>query len=74
MAANGTGSLLFTDDVTAYRSRMNSEVYRALLSAQIEPNTAQLIGHCFTVKMDNGPNILRNQHEFVKVKKFNNLQ
>ena len=53
MAANGTESLVFIDDVTADRSsRMNSEVYRALLSAQIQPNVAKLIRGCFTVKMD----------------------
>ena len=32
MAANGPGSLVFIDDATAGRSRMNSDVYRALLS------------------------------------------
>ena len=54
MAANGTESLVFIDDVTADRSsRMNSEVYRALLSAQIQPNVAKLIRGCFTVQMDN---------------------
>ncbi len=39
MAANGTGSLVFIDDVTADRySRMNSEVFKAILSAHIQPN------------------------------------
>ncbi len=34
MAANGTGSLLFIDDVTADRSsKMNSEVFKAVISA-----------------------------------------
>ncbi len=34
MAASGTGSLVFIDDVTADKSsRMNSEVFRAILSA-----------------------------------------
>ena len=41
-AANGTGSLVFTDDVTADRSsRMNSEVYRVMLYAQIKPDAAK---------------------------------
>ena len=45
MAANGTGSLVFIDDVTADRSsRMNSEVYRATLPAQIQSNATKLIG------------------------------
>ena len=39
MAACGTGSLVIIDDVTAGRNnRMNSEVYRALLSTQILPD------------------------------------
>ena len=54
MAANGTGSLVFNDDVTVdRRGRMNSEVCRAVLSAQIQSNAAKLIGWCFTAKMDN---------------------
>ena len=36
MAASGTGSLVFIDDITADKSnRMNSEVFRAILSAHI---------------------------------------
>ncbi len=45
MAASGTGSLVFIDDVTADKSsRMNSEVFRAILSAHIQPNASELIG------------------------------
>ncbi len=56
MAASGTGSLVFIDDVTADKSsRMNSEVFRAILSAHIQPNASELIGRRFTVQMDNGP-------------------
>ena len=56
MAANGTGSLVFIDDVTADKSsRMNSEVFRAILSAHIQPNVSELIGRHFTVQMDNDP-------------------
>ena len=41
-AANGTGSLVFIDDMTAGRSSgMNSEVHRGLLSAQIQPKKLQ---------------------------------
>ena len=44
MAANGTGSLVFIDDVTADRNRrMNAEVHRPILSAQIQSNAAKLI-------------------------------
>ena len=54
---NGTGSLVFIDDVTdADRSsRMNPDVYRSLLSAQIQPNAAKLRGRCFTAQMDDDP-------------------
>ncbi|MCJ8732436.1 hypothetical protein PDJAM_G00211380 [Pangasius djambal] len=51
MAASGTGSLVFIDDVTADRSsKMNSEVYRATHSAHIQPNATKLIGRRFTVQ------------------------
>ena len=41
MAANETGSVMFIDTVAADRSsRMNSQVYRAILSAHIQPNAA----------------------------------
>lgn len=39
MAAKGTGSVVFIDDVTAHnRISMNSQVYRAILCAHIEPD------------------------------------
>ena len=55
-AANGPGSLVFTDDVNNGRSsRMNPEVNRSELSDQIQPNAAELTGRSFTVQMDNDP-------------------
>ena len=43
---------MFVEDVTADRCiRMDSEVYRAILSAHIQPIT--LLGRCFAVEMDN---------------------
>lgn len=49
--ANGTGSLVFIDDVTTDRSRrMNLEVYRASLTTQVHSNAAKL-----TRQMDNDP-------------------
>ena len=45
---------LFIDNVTANKSsRMNSEVFRVIFSAQIQPNASKLIGWHFTVQMDN---------------------
>ena len=44
MAARGTGTLVFTDDSTANGSiRVNSEVYRTLLSTCMQPNAIKLI-------------------------------
>ncbi len=41
MASSGTGLLVFSDDVTEdSSSRMNSEVYRDILSAQIHLNAS----------------------------------
>lgn len=37
-------------------SRINSQVYRALLLAQIETNAAKWIGQHFMVQMNNDPN------------------
>lgn len=49
MSANRTESQVFIDDVTADRSiTTNSEVYRAILFAQIQPNAAKLIGRRFS--------------------------
>ncbi len=54
-AASGTGSRVFTDDVTADRRRTNSDVYMAVPSAQIQTNTAELTGWRFTAHLDNDP-------------------
>ncbi len=57
MASSGTGLLVFFDDIVEdRRSRMNSEVYRDILSAQIQLNAAKLIGWCFIVQMHNDQN------------------
>lgn len=53
MAASGTGPLVFIDDATADgSSRMNCEVHRAELSAQIQSDHTKPIGRRFTVQMD----------------------
>lgn len=43
ITAEETGSMVFIDDVTVDRSRRrNVEVYKAVLSAQTQPNAARL--------------------------------
>ncbi len=76
MAASGTGSLVFIDDVTADKSsRMNSEVFRAILSAHIQPNASELIGRRFRVQMDNDPKHTgKATKEFLKGKKWTVMQ
>uniref|UniRef100_A0A8C5R1Q5 Transposase n=1 Tax=Leptobrachium leishanense TaxID=445787 RepID=A0A8C5R1Q5_9ANUR len=76
MAANGTGSLVFIDDVTADKSRrLNSEVFRAILSAHIQPNAAELIGRRFTVQMDNdSKHTAKATKVFLKGQKWNVMQ
>ncbi len=76
MAYSGTGLLVFIDDVTEDRSsRMNSEVYREILSAQIQPNAAKMIGWCFIVQMDDDPkHTAKATQEILKVKKWIILQ
>lgn len=44
---------MFTDDVTTDRSsKMQSEVCRDILSADIQSNARKLSGHCFKVQID----------------------
>ncbi len=76
MASSGTGILVFSDDVTEDRSsRKNSEVYRDILSAQIQSNAEKLIGRRFIVQVDNEPKqTAKATQEFLKVKKWNILQ
>ena len=63
----------FIDDMTDARSsRMNSEVYRTQLSAQIQTNTAELIRWCFIVQMDNDPkHTVKATQELSRAKKWN---
>ncbi len=62
MAASGTGSLVFIDDVTADKSsRMNSEVFRAILSAHIQPNASELIDGASQCRWTMTQSILQKQ-------------
>lgn len=49
------GSLVQSDDVTEDSIWMNSEVYLAILSAQIQPNTAALL---MTMQIDDDPKFI----------------
>ena len=75
-AANGTGSLVFFDDMSAERSsRMDSEVYGAIPLALIQPDGAKLIGRCFAAEINNDPkHTVKANQELLKAKKRNILQ
>ena len=56
MAASGTGSLVFIDDVTHDgSSRMNSDVYKTILSGNLQRNASKLISRSFIMQQDNDP-------------------
>ena len=69
MATSGTGSLIFIDDDG--RSRMNSEVYRNVLSAKLRRNASKLIGRNFIMQQDNDPKHTANKtKDFIRGKKW----
>ena len=72
MASSGTGSLIFIDDVTQDgNSKMNSKVYRNILSANLKKNAAQLIGRAFIMQQDNDPiHTANTTKEFIRGKKW----
>lgn len=77
MATSGTGSLIFIDDVTDDgNSRMNSKVYRNILSANVRRNASKLIGRSFIMQQDNDPKHTANKTKvfirgnFPKVENF----
>ena len=75
MAASGVGSLIFIDDVTHdSSSRMNSEVNKNILSANIWRNASKLIGRNFIMQQDNDPkhtaNTTKQLHYAEKMESF----
>ncbi len=68
--------LVFFDDIVEdRRSRMNSEVYRDILSAQIQLNAAKLIGWHSIVQMHyDQKHTAKATQEFLKVKRWIFLQ
>ena len=62
MAASRVGSLNFIDDVTHDGSgRMNSEVYKNILSANLQRNASKLIGRNLIMQQDNYPKQTANK-------------
>ena len=61
-------------DMTADRSsRMNSEAYSWMLSAQIQQNAVELIGWCSTVQVRDKimtQSILQKQHKSFSTKRY----
>ncbi len=54
IAFSGTGSLIFINDVTHDgSSKINSEVYRNILSDNLQKDTTKLIGRSFIMLQDN---------------------
>ncbi len=70
MASSGTVLLVFSDDVSEDRiSQKNSEVYKYILSAQIQPDGAKFIGRSFIVLDIDPKHTAKATQEFLKVKK-----
>ncbi len=62
IASSGTGSLIFINDVTHDgSSKINSEVYRNILSDNLQKDAIKLIGISFIMQQDNDPNIVPKQ-------------
>ncbi len=56
IASSGTGSLIFINDVTHDgSSKINSEVYRNILSYNLQKDATKQIGRSFIMQQDNNP-------------------
>ncbi len=56
IASSGTGSLIFINDVTHDgSSKINSEVYRNILSDNLQKDATKLLGRSFIMQQDNDP-------------------
>lgn len=74
-ATNGTVTLEFIDVTVGKSSRMRSEVYRTLLSAQIDPSAFKPIGCKSQCKWIVTRRILQKETTtFFKAEKWNPLQ
>ena len=72
MASSGLGSLIFTDDVTHDgSSKINSEVYRNFLSANLNRDGTKLIDRSFIMQQDSDPkHTTKTTKEFIRGQKW----
>ncbi len=72
IASSGTGSLIFNNDVTHDgSSKINSEVYRNILSENLQKDATKLIGRSFIMQQDNDPkHSAKTTEEFHQGKKW----
>ncbi|KAI3371326.1 hypothetical protein L3Q82_023946 [Scortum barcoo] len=68
VASSGKGSLIFIDDVTHdSSSKMNSEFYRNILSANLKKDATKLTGRSFIMQQDNDPkHTAKTTKEFIR--------
>ncbi len=70
IASSGTGSLIFINDVTHDgSSKINSEVYRNILSDNLQNDATKLIGRSFIMQQDNDPkHSAKTTKEFIRAR------
>ncbi len=70
IASSGTGSLIFINDVTHDgSSKINSEVYRNILSDNLQKDATKLIGRSFNMQQDNDPkHSAKTTKEFIRAR------
>lgn len=75
-SAQGTGDLVFIDDLTEDGSHiMDGDIYRKILDTYIQSNARKLIGRGFVMQSDNDPkHTARATQELIKKKKWKTLE
>ncbi len=70
IVSSGTGSLIFIYDVTHDgSSKINSEVYRNILSDNLQKDATKLIGRSFIMQQDNDPkHSAKTTKEFIRAR------
>ncbi len=69
IASSGTGSLIFIDETHDGSSKINSEVYRNILSGNLQKDATKLIGRSFIMQQDNDPkHSLKATKEFIRAR------